>query len=234
MGSIMKKTLWNAVIIIACLFVQSCTFIGLGLGSMADRHRPGFSDLSDVKKLPSLEGSSGTITLRDGKEYQGTITKVNQDCTLIYKENYTRALAKYNHADKVPALGDSIKIHLSSGVIWQGNFAGFDLNSIAYHGHDHALRYLDLNSFKSLEDSRNIVLSAEDIKYMGDSGKIPFLSLMTFMSDQQLYTIPIDSVQTLKIPVIKNTGKITLAIIGGVIDLGFILYVAAFSKGFGG
>ncbi|MCI0494555.1 hypothetical protein L0Z72_06075, partial [candidate division KSB1 bacterium] len=207
--------------------INSCSVIGLGIGSISDASQTDQTDISVSQLKTMASGISIIIKLKDTNQLSGKFVGSEMIPVEEYAKLYSQACEAIKEIAYLPALGDSFNL-LSNET---ASFLGFDFDRMLFKGKKGNIIGGSITNIDTLTDSNGNMIDIEIAKKLIAEGKIPLVSAIHIKDATETKQIRLDRIETIQIPTRKN-GKLTGFLIGAIIDVLIILSISSAFQNF--
>ncbi|MEE9441872.1 MAG: hypothetical protein V3V99_04320 [candidate division Zixibacteria bacterium] len=242
----------SAIAIIA-VTLYGCTILGLGIGAVVDAGKPDYRSIPGWDLHAVKPGSYMKLYLMRGDSLSGEFMGLSSERTSDYGKKIERLKADHEDTLLLPELNEVFDIYLKSGHNLKKRFLGFDILYTSMKipkGENPQSRYPDLYCLvvQNISDSATTKLFIREIDSLVDpngksipganftsaafSNRLPLLSSITIRDGNNVYSTPLDEIQSIDIPRSKNAKWYGMGI-GFLVDVTAVILIAATWDGMG-
>ena len=213
-----------ATAVAASLVLSSCTLVGLGIGSLADRGRPPKLKPVAAPEIQALKiGSTIELGTRDGHTLSGTYGGLTWARPEEYEPRYETARQSLGAEGPLPALGPGARLVTADGKMATGEYLGLGPGLVSFReAAQPQPGRVDLDRVVSLTDAAGRTITGESLRLLVSSGRVPLEAGLLLESAGARQVVPFEEVTTVSRVVKSNTGKKTGLLIGLAVDVAVV------------
>ncbi len=224
---------------IAAFSAEGCTFLLSSIGASIDNindyanwrsdttaafTKPIFSDVnSNTKRFARIRYNDSTV-------HYATFEGYTDEPDSEYRERWTSFETKPRSSRVIPLqIGDSIETLLKGYEYFTGQFRGFTPDGIAMSASQKGVvQDLPVSGMSYFHVNGN-VNSLTELKSTLDSNNVPVKAILHFSDQQKLFTLTNTDFYNTTFIEKSNTGQTIGLVIGVLIDIGIVVFIAELS-----
>ncbi len=195
-----------------------CTLVGFGIGSAADSGLPDRTNVESWRLDEVKTGTDVSIVLRDGSIYNGEFKGVVRDSLSDYQARYGEYLAGRTRFSRLPRVGDSVWVVLTTRERRRVEVVAYDYNGIYFsmrQGYQFLVRYTQIDTL----NSGDTVWSGYALSLAVTDEQTPVLGSIVLEgpSGDERREYPLSDIQQISYKTSKR-GAISGALVGFAVD----------------
>ncbi len=223
---------------------SGCTAVGYGIGAAIDAGNTQIYRPVSAQTWTVEPGREGQLYLRDGTQFEATYRGTAALPSAAYAAYYDRLRADLLTVHELPALGDVVRVVLTTGDTLDAPCHGFDYNrsgvdeepatpNSRYRGlvvaRDSTSNVIPFANVRDIHAADGASVAGSTLDSLTAAGVIPLRTGLVFeMSSGEQQVLPIGDIRGFEVK--SNTGRTVGAVVGLITDAAIIAGAIAFSQ----